>query len=100
MNQPSPNPQARLSLNKLVSEASDLMLKGDFEKAIVAWEEILALGTPKMPNGVWARLASAHRKLNNHNRVLDVAARAKDACLLYTSPSPRDRQKSRMPSSA
>ena len=24
----------------------------------------------------------------------------KDCCLLYTSPSPRDRQKSRMPSSA
>ena len=24
----------------------------------------------------------------------------KDVCLLYTSPSPRDRQKSRMPSSA
>ena len=24
----------------------------------------------------------------------------KNACLLYTSPSPRDRQKSRMPSSA
>ena len=24
----------------------------------------------------------------------------KDLCLLYTSPSPRDRQKSRMPSSA
>ena len=24
----------------------------------------------------------------------------KDGCLLYTSPSPRDRQKSRMPSSA
>ena len=28
------------------------------------------------------------------------AARKKKACLLYTSPSPRDRQKSRMPSSA
>ena len=27
-------------------------------------------------------------------------ARARVACLLYTSPSPRDRQKSRMPSSA
>ena len=26
--------------------------------------------------------------------------RLPDACLLYTSPSPRDRQKSRMPSSA
>src|SRR5665213_1285851 len=29
---------------------------------------------------------------NDHRRLLD--------CLLYTSPSPRDRQKSRMPSSA
>ena len=28
------------------------------------------------------------------------AARQAEACLLYTSPSPRDRQKSRMPSSA
>ena len=28
------------------------------------------------------------------------AERQKDDCLLYTSPSPRDRQKSRMPSSA
>ena len=28
------------------------------------------------------------------------AARPLKACLLYTSPSPRDRQKSRMPSSA
>ena len=34
--------------------------------------------------------------------VFDVAHRfhLDDACLLYTSPSPRDRQKSRMPSSA
>ena len=29
-----------------------------------------------------------------------IAAGRIDACLLYTSPSPRDRQKSRMPSSA
>ena len=29
-----------------------------------------------------------------------MAKAAKKACLLYTSPSPRDRQKSRMPSSA
>ena len=29
-----------------------------------------------------------------------VAVAAPGACLLYTSPSPRDRQKSRMPSSA
>ena len=30
----------------------------------------------------------------------DVEARVAQLCLLYTSPSPRDRQKSRMPSSA
>ena len=29
-----------------------------------------------------------------------VKAPKKEVCLLYTSPSPRDRQKSRMPSSA
>ena len=32
------------------------------------------------------------------NRLAKLAL--KDTCLLYTSPSPRDRQKSRMPSSA
>ena len=29
-----------------------------------------------------------------------ITCRLQDVCLLYTSPSPRDRQKSRMPSSA
>ena len=37
----------------------------------------------------WNLDATVIRKINNFN-----------ACLLYTSPSPRDRQKSRMPSSA
>ena len=32
--------------------------------------------------------------------ILDIAALSVGVCLLYTSPSPRDRQKSRMPSSA
>ena len=31
---------------------------------------------------------------------LDILVNAAGICLLYTSPSPRDRQKSRMPSSA
>ena len=34
------------------------------------------------------------------HRVLPVSASGSYGCLLYTSPSPRDRQKSRMPSSA
>ena len=33
-------------------------------------------------------------------RALRTPRRIENACLLYTSPSPRDRQKSRMPSSA
>ena len=33
-------------------------------------------------------------------KVLDDAQNKLETCLLYTSPSPRDRQKSRMPSSA
>ena len=35
-----------------------------------------------------------------HEAVITLLALAKKGCLLYTSPSPRDRQKSRMPSSA
>ena len=35
------------------------------------------------------------KALNCHNR-----SKESEPCLLYTSPSPRDRQKSRMPSSA
>ena len=38
------------------------------------------------------------QKLDTLNRLL--TSQASETCLLYTSPSPRDRQKSRMPSSA
>ena len=41
-------------------------------------------------------LKCKHRKLLNESQLLDHI----ETCLLYTSPSPRDRQKSRMPSSA
>ena len=34
------------------------------------------------------------------NHMLEVELEEYENCLLYTSPSPRDRQKSRMPSSA
>ena len=40
-------------------------------------------------------LSHIHRVWMNVRRLQD-----KEGCLLYTSPSPRDRQKSRMPSSA
>ena len=39
-------------------------------------------------------------KLESFNPSASVKDRIAYSCLLYTSPSPRDRQKSRMPSSA
>ena len=44
------------------------------------------------------KLRPYHRRVNEV--VINNCAIIYDTCLLYTSPSPRDRQKSRMPSSA
>ena len=46
-----------------------------------------------LPTPLAKRLKPFRQKLNYHNG-------RNNFCLLYTSPSPRDRQKSRMPSSA
>ena len=45
------------------------------------------------------KITSASELKSNEERV-SANQESIDACLLYTSPSPRDRQKSRMPSSA
>ena len=37
---------------------------------------------------------------DERSRSYEIVAKLMETCLLYTSPSPRDRQKSRMPSSA
>ena len=59
--------------------------------SLAGWS--VSLGYPKEGDavGVWGKSPTAHRG--------ERIAESKD-CLLYTSPSPRDRQKSRMPSSA
>ena len=56
---------------------------------------------------IWVRATGATGWIDSNYARLDLAAAATPAsrivipsCLLYTSPSPRDRQKSRMPSSA
>ena len=55
---------------------------------------VLANQPAKSPT---ARSRSIDSILNNNNNNNNMR---RDSCLLYTSPSPRDRQKSRMPSSA
>ena len=50
--------------------------------------------------GIELRDIAAARKAKRVEIALPDGARVRNVCLLYTSPSPRDRQKSRMPSSA
>jgi hypothetical protein len=65
-------------------------------KAPSAWQifEVAFRAPRETPQGIEAaRITVFHNGLVIHNNI-DIP------CLLYTSPSPRDRQKSRMPSSA
>ena len=53
-------------------------------------------GHPERP----ARVVAITEKLKKRNDLIWDKPKKFNFCLLYTSPSPRDRQKSRMPSSA
>ena len=60
-------------------------------------------GTAKTPKKFWAKWREEILSDDDFNRIKNTPAADNsllDGCLLYTSPSPRDRQKSRMPSSA
>ena len=60
-----------------------------FRKETRAWLEANCPASQRLPAPKgWDELFAGGRKQHFHS------------CLLYTSPSPRDRQKSRMPSSA
>ena len=70
--------------------------------------EIFGVGGPKM-EGQGLKSAFDFNNLNimglvdpiiNYSKIMSYKNDLCNFCLLYTSPSPRDRQKSRMPSSA
>ena len=56
----------------------------------------------KMPNSFLRKKASAVNTIDNDIKHIldDMLETMYNACLLYTSPSPRDQRGSRMPSSA
>ena len=63
----------------------------------------LKLGADFIATGHYCRVKKIRKNNQNYFRLLQGLDKKKDQsyfCLLYTSPSPRDRQKSRMPSSA
>ena len=67
-----------------------------------SWKKIRMIGSAAMA-AVYVAAGKAETYQENGIFLWDIAAGAaivNSACLLYTSPSPRDRQKSRMPSSA
>ena len=58
------------------------------------WERGIQLGQGEGPIGIVGPMSKPYGTIDTASRKLI------PTCLLYTSPSPRDRQKSRMPSSA
>ena len=60
----------------------------------------LFLGEDDMTISKALRILNYESKLKKLQEELIIMQQWIESCLLYTSPSPRDRQKSRMPSSA
>ena len=77
-------------------------------RPVVVFDTLYRLLKTMYPNVVYARnitdiddkIMTAAAELNEDISVLSKRYAEAYFCLLYTSPSPRDRQKSRMPSSA
>ena len=62
--------------------------------------QIEQLGLDGEPFGLGIEYEAILEELGDHQRGVVRGVDLVQGCLLYTSPSPRDRQKSRMPSSA
>ena len=78
----------------------DHILSDECRRAIAAFAELEKspehIHTYRLtPLGLWNARASGH----DAEQVIDILIKY-SSCLLYTSPSPRDRTRSRMPSSA
>ena len=70
------------------------------EKIATNSDRISKLENMLAPNSLFDRYVNAVNYFKNAVVDLEAIFTEMNNCLLYTSPSPRDRQKSRMPSSA
>ena len=82
-------------------DITDVVCPTTFVKAKVALEELDdgQILSVKMNDGEPVQNVPRSIKEEGH-QILKLIDNEDGTCLLYTSPSPRDRQKSRMPSSA
>ena len=78
------------------------MRKQYFRDALLSESHILPAGASltTVTDGIDLGLSEQAGSLSLKAQLLIEAPALTTTCLLYTSPSPRDRQKSRMPSSA
>ena len=90
-----------------IDNLKELINQGDVDTAIEQLDQLLQdTSVEKEKDTLYYLRGNAYRKKGDWKQALDNYQYAIEinpdspACLLYTSPSPRDRQKSRMPSSA
>ena len=94
---PGPDPQTALALrrNQIALDNVNRSIGGVTGQIAVLSNSLRTISTQIQQSS--ALEAAKQAEENKQQRIL---AEQRLSCLLYTSPSPRDRQKSRMPSSA
>ena len=98
--------EARLARHRLARKSSQLgWLFGGNErkdpiKGLYIYGEVGRGKTMLMDLFFDMSAVKRRRRAHFHEFMADIHERLNDVCLLYTSPSPRDRTRSRMPSSA
>ena len=102
-----PDDKNTLTLKYCISEGYIQELRQvyiDGEEALVSGSRLSNTGSVSEArlDKYFAKLKISIRKIRSSSRftIMELRFTQPDYCLLYTSPSPRDRQKSRMPSSA
>ena len=95
-------PKEKISLNSIyISERLQKSLQPVSNSALTAITAPMGYGKTTAVNWYLSRLAKDTQalliRISIYSQNLSIFWKS---CLLYTSPSPRDRQKSRMPSSA